>query len=296
MRWGTERQTIKALEARLQWFMNEADPDEFDSEEITAIVDLLQIMDPIERREGDFYVADKGLGRFWAFYVFRKMYQRPEKDEPAYPLGLRIEMRLRHIFRSNVVVNGAFIVALVVAMILGGTTVVFAQREGFFHKLNVGGHKDTVITSSTGIEFERDKYVTYENIEYVPVNYVKYVWAPIMIPSELELQVTELVDNQFYIRIKCNFINQEAKKYVYASKKTYKESIVENDQLYDGFSHYCNKTYNAIEVKYLVKENQDYTEYIALFEHESSSYSLCGNIDFKIIEKIVEENIAIDNF
>ena len=76
-----EKQMIRALERRLQWLMNEADEDEFDSSEVTAIVDLLQVMDPIEKRVGDFFVEPKANGRFWTFYAFRGRY---DNEKPPY--------------------------------------------------------------------------------------------------------------------------------------------------------------------------------------------------------------------
>ena len=291
MRWGTERQIIKALEARLQWFMNEADPDEFDSEEITAIVDLLQIMDPIERREGDFYVADKGLGRFWAFYVFRKMYQRPEKDEPAYPLGLRIEMRLRHIFRSNVVVNGAFIVALVVAMILGGTAVVYAQREGIFNVIVDNQDKVVVLTAPSTSNDQR----FYENMESVPIKYVSCLWTPTDIPEDLALDVIRITEEAIAIEAKCEFKSKDTKQFITVTKNNFKEAIVLTDQLYDGFSFYRKETYDSIEVEYLMKENDDYTEYIALFENKNSTYVFSSNLEFDDIKNIIQKNIIDKN-
>ena len=217
MRWGTEKQIIKALEARLQWFMNEAAPEEFDSEEITAIVDLLEIMDPIERREGEFYRADKAHARYWTFYASR---QSAEEDEPSYPLSIRIEMKLRHLFRSSAFVNASFIAALVVAMILGGTTVVYGQRNGFFSTIESG--KNMTITSPDGVNSDTVFRQEYESMEQVPIQYLNYVWAPNSDMQLMELQGIVLVCDSKFVKVECFFEKEGSDLFVSYIKKSYK--------------------------------------------------------------------------
>ena len=172
MRWGTEEQTIRALQTRLQWLMHEADAEEFDGDEVTAIVDLLQIMDPVERKEGEFYTAEKANSRFWTFYAFR---QKSEQSELPYPIWMKMQMRLRHIFRSAAFVNGSFILALVVAMILGGTAVVYGQKTGFFSTIETD--KVATITSPDGINTDTVFHQEYKTMEQVPIQYLSYMYV-----------------------------------------------------------------------------------------------------------------------
>ena len=287
MRWGTEKQIIRALEARLQWFMNEADPDEFDSQEITAIVDLLQIMDPIERREGEFYATDKAHARYWTFYAFR---QRPDEDEIPYPLSMRIEMRLRHIFRSSAFVNASFIVALVVAMILGGTTVVYGQRNGFFSTIE--SEKKMTITSPDGVNKDTVIRQEYETMEQVPIQYLNYIWAPNSDMQFIELQGIVLVCDSKFVKVECFFEKKGSDLFVSYTKKSYQDTVTTIDQLFDSYDLYAKEIIEDIEVGFYEKENEDYTEYIVAFNYGNSRYYMYSNLDIDTIKEIIYNSIA----
>ena len=287
MRWGTEKQIIKALEARLQWFMNEAAPEEFDSEEITAIVDLLEIMDPIERREGEFYKADKAHARYWTFYASR---QSAEEDEPSYPLSIRIEMKLHHLFRSSAFVNASFIAALVVAMILGGTTVVYGQRNGFFSTIESG--KNMTITSPDGVNSDTVFRQEYESMEQVPIQYLNYVWAPNSDMQLMELQRIELVCDSKFVKVECFFEKEGSDLFVSYIKKSYQDTITTIDQLFDSYDLYGKEIIEGIEVGFYEKANEDYAEYIVAFNYEKSRYYVYSNLDIDTIKEIVYDSIA----
>lgn len=65
-----DKQLIKELKDRLQWYTFEATEEEFDVKEVEAIVNLLKVLEPIE--EPEYFNADKGLERFWKFYQDRQ--------------------------------------------------------------------------------------------------------------------------------------------------------------------------------------------------------------------------------
>ena len=286
MKWGTERQIIRGLEARLQWFMNEADADEFDSQEVTAIVDLLQIMDPIERREGEFYKTDKAHARFWTFYVFRNS---SDEDEPAYPLGMRIEMRLRHFFRSSVVVNGAFILSLVVAMILGGTAVVFAHREGIVQWIKNDESGSIFYTSPTisANYYIQNNYATFDEI---PVNYLHLFWIPDGIPEEFEVDGISLCDCPDFLLTECRF--KDDKLFFKVSRKECNNQIVlGNNSVFDGFEMLNPETIEGIEVNIYKKVNSDYTEYIVCFYIDNVTFFINSNVEIENIKEIISNNI-----
>ena len=285
MKWGTERQIIRGLEARLQWFMNEADADEFDSQEVTAIVDLLQIMDPIERREGEFYKTDKAHARFWTFYVFRNS---SDEDEPAYPLGMRIEMRLRHFFRSSVVVNGAFILSLVVAMILGGTAVVFAHREGIVQWIKNDESGSISYTSPT---ISPNYYIenNYATFEEIPANYLHLFWIPIGIPEEFELDGISLYDCSNFIFTECQFKYNEL--FFKISRKEYNNAVVFGKNLsHDGFEKLDSENLGEIGADIYRKVNDDYTEHIVCIYVDHVVYTINSNVEIEIIKELIVNN------
>ena len=286
MRWGTDRQIIRALESRLRWFMNEADQDEFDSKEVTAIVDLLEAMDPVEKREGDFYTASKAQDRFWTFYAFR---ERPEEDEMPYPLAMRIQMRLRHFFRSSIVVNGAFIVALVVAMILGGTAVVYAQKEGLFQWVNKNENgNDSYTSPALTADYNVNYY--YTTFEEIPITYIHLFWVPNGIPEEFNVSEINLYDCSVFLRTECQFKNGES--FIKISRKEYNNTIaLKNNSALDEFKMLDSEKINGLDVDVYKKVNSDYTEYVVCFYIDNVVYTINSNIEIAEIKELIANNI-----
>lgn len=287
MRWGTEEQTIRALQTRLQWLMHEADAEEFDGDEVTAIVDLLQIMDPVERKEGEFYTAEKANSRFWTFYAFR---QKSEQSELPYPIWMKMQMRLRHIFRSAAFVNGSFILALVVAMILGGTAVVYGQKTGFFSTIETD--KVATITSPDGVNMNTVFYQEYETMEQVPMQYLSYIWAPNSYMQPMDLQKIQLMYDTKFVKVECFFKKKESDLFVICTKKSYKNAVTTIDKFFDSYSLYGEEVIKDIEVSFYEKVNEDYIEYIATFSSGNSLYYMYSNLNIDAIKEIVYNSIA----
>ena len=286
MRWGTEEQTIRALQTRLQWLMHEADAEEFDGDEVTAIVDLLQIMDPVERKEGEFYTAEKANSRFWTFYAFR---QKSEQSELPYPIWMKMQMRLRHIFRSAAFVNGSFILALVVAMILGGTAVVYGQKTGFFSTIETD--KVAIITSPDDININAVVKQKYETMEQVPIQYLSYIWAPNNDMQLMDLKQIELISNSKFVKVECLFKKEGSDFFARYTKKSYKDAVTTIDKFFDSYSFYMEEVIKDIEVSFYEKVNEDYTEYIATFISGNSLYYMYSNLDIDAIKEIVYNSI-----
>ena len=308
---------------KLDWYLYESDGN-YDVEEVRAIIETLKILDPKAPGE-EYYTVDKALDRFHKSYELRcEIYEEFEKlkagkisladypdpdfpeeneatveatvaeeDAPARIIVDKTGKNNRKKFRTTRVTKWVTAAALVVAVFLGGTIGAYAEKEGFFHKINAGEDKNSVITSPEGVESENTEHKFFENVDEVPIKYIGCMWTPINVPQELKLDVIELVENNHKIKMVCEFSNEE--HFLHTTKTGYKDVIIVNDQLYDGFDSYRDVVYDLIEVQYLVKENKDYKEYIALFEYENSIYSLHSNYSYETIELIIEESIVNNN-
>ena len=195
----SDRQIIRALEKRLQWYMNEATHEEFNSKEVTAIVDLLQEMDPIEKRESDFFTAPKANGRFWAFYVFKRNYD----DKPPYDnMFFRVLLKLRRFIYGNAFARISFVAMLLVAIMFGGTLAVFAHREGYFHWVSEGENEKLAITAPNQYT-DSTEQLFYKSLDDVPIKYLKYVWIPKDVPAEWELKDIHIYNDSKAVTVEC---------------------------------------------------------------------------------------------
>lgn len=75
------QELVKSLKDRLKWFTFEAGDEEFDSEEVTAIVNLLNVLDPME--DSEYFSAEKALERFWKYYEQREYVESVLINKPA---------------------------------------------------------------------------------------------------------------------------------------------------------------------------------------------------------------------
>lgn len=282
-----EKQMIRALERRLQWLMNEADEDEFDSSEVTAIVDLLQVMDPIEKRVGDFFVEPKANGRFWTFYAFRGRY---DNEKPPYDNFLnRFKLRVKRIVNGVAFARVSFAVMLLVAIVFGGTLVVFAQKEGYFHWLNDDENIVAAITTSNQ-DTDSTEQLYYKSVDDVPIKYLKYVWIPNYLPADYELKDIRIYNDSKSVTAEC-LLRADEIKFIKFMRKDFGDIPTVTSQTYDSFEHIDTQTVCNVEATYLKKVNDDYTEYMVSFSIENAIYFVHSNEEMKDIIPIVNNCI-----
>ena len=291
-----EKQVIEYLQSRLNWCVYGSD-SEYNEDEAKAISDLLQIMDPIEM-ENDFFGSDNAESRFWEYYEQKTVKGKTAGAKGAMSFEDRLaakqaEEQLKASRKWRPFVKYSTVAALAVALFLGGTVGAYAQKQGIFHKLDAGADKNSAITAADGIGVQY--YTTYDSVTEVPLKYVSCLWTPINIPKEVELRNIELLEDEGLIKTKCEFISSDGKQFWNTTKISFKDTVVVTDQLYDGFDFCCEISYDSIDVQYLIKENEDYTEYIALFDYKNIFYSISSNFDFETIESVLEENILNKN-
>ena len=278
MRFGramSEKQMIRALEKRLQWLMNEADEDEFDSKEATAIVDLLEAMDPLEKREGEFFTPQKANDRFWTFYVFR---DRNNDEKPPYDnFATRAKLKLKRFIYGNVFARVSFVAMVLVAIVFGGTLVVFAQKEGFFH-WSIEEENDIVAITVPNREINSTEQLYCESLDDVPIKYLKYVWIPKELPTDCELKDIRIYNDSKAVTVEC-LLTLDETKFIKFRKKDFGDISTVTSQTYDGFEQVDTHTVCDVDVTYLKKINDDYTEYMASFSIENVIYFVHSNED-----------------
>lgn len=291
MRFGramSEKQMIRALEKRLQWLMNEADEDEFDSKEATAIVDLLEAMDPLEKREGEFFTPQKANDRFWTFYVFR---DRNDDEKPPYDnFATRAKLKLKRFIYGNAFARVSFVAMLLVAIVFGGTLVVFAQKEGFFH-WSIEEENDIVaITVPTHQNLDNADRFYFDSLDDVPIKYLKYVWVPNKLFADYELKTVYIYNDSTTITVESLFRLDET-KFIKFIKKDFGGVPTITSQTYDSFDHVDTQTICDVEVTYLKKTNDDYNEYMVSFCIENAIYFVHSNEGINDITSLVSSCI-----
>lgn len=272
---------------KLDWYLNEATVEEYDEEEVLAIKSILDIIES-EKLDENYYNPEQGWERFKATLDMRMKIQDEMKKTRD-----KMANRKRFAFKTNGLRKVAMAASLVLTLVVGGTVGAYAHKEGIFS--NFKDNKEE-LHAAVNPSVDSVKYLqTFENFEKFPMQYLPYVWAPTGIPGEVKLKMIELVQEEAAVSIRCEYFNQETKQFVNATKKTFVDKAAITNRIYDGFEAYKDEKYNSIEVRYLQRINEDYTEYIVLFVNKNSIYVINSNCGFETIENIISKNIIDGN-
>mgnify|MGYP006960470247 CR=1 FL=1 len=181
---------IQELTKRLDWYMMEASDDEFDAEQVQALMKLLDSLKS-EKDKTEELPVEESVSDFWKYCEEREeeekvllsaeesaesdgTYNGEEKEEHK-------ESKLRRVFRCfhrhRLVAVAAVVLAVI---ILGGSWQVVAnagKNGGFFWWMDKSEEGTTMITSPEGNsgDSENFKVERYYSVEDVPEEYRRYV-------------------------------------------------------------------------------------------------------------------------
>ena len=185
----------------------------------------------------------------------------------------------------------AVAVMAVVAIGLGGTIGVYAEKEGFFHWRKNDEEKLNAVVSVVEHTTNAVEYLSYDKLEDVSIKYLSYLWVPNELPEEFRLQGIYINNNSMRVKTEMTYLLNEAKFLVFI-RNEYLNVITYTDRIFDGFQELETKTYsNGFVVKFLKKENDDYTEYMAQFDSSGSLYCVNSNLPYDDFCRVVDMNI-----
>lgn len=272
---------------KLEWYTYKANEDEYDEEEVRAIMSILEIMESEELDES-YYNADKSLERFKDTLNIRlRIQEEIQKTED------RLATKKRFTFSTRGLYRVAIAASLVAMLAIGGTVGSYAQKKADFNNFKNSQEELQAMINPPGTSVNYT--MTYKDFKKFPIQYLPYVWTPTGIPDDVKLNTISLFQDRVTVRIICEYINQETKQFVNATKKTFVDKVATTNRTYDGFEVYKDEKYGSIEVRYFQKINEDYTEYIAQFVEKNSIYVINSNWDFETVEHIISQNIMDGN-
>ena len=175
---------------------------------------------------------------------------------------------------------------LLVAIVFGGTLVVFAQKEGYFHLLNEDEKEVLAISDPTHKDLDNTDRLYFESLDDVPIKYLKYVWMPNDLAVEYELRTIYIYNDSSTITVESLFKADDT-RFIKFRRKEFGDISTLTSQSYDSFEHMDTQTVCDVEVTYFEKANDDYTEYMISFCIENAIYFVHSNEDIKVITFIV---------
>ncbi len=302
---GTEKeQMILDLRRRLDWYANEAAPEEYNEAEVAAIQELLGILCP-EMAEKE--KTEKSLSGFWKTYGIRKSVrlekyklrsgevsladypEDAESEENGENAGTK--KKTYRFFRRTGMYKGVVAAALVVALFIGGTAGAYAQKSGVFYwlKKDKSGTEMLVAPENMNDSMNFGVNMRYNTVEEIPEEYRGYTWKPEVIPEGLEFAHYEVVKSKQWDRLLCLYRNVREEVRLEILSKIFKQDAEYYLQRNDLYKFLCSKEYNGVTLEFFKKVSEGESEYMACFYYNHVQYIVQGNLDLTEIEKLAYE-------
>lgn len=305
-----KQKVIKDLRARLNWFLYEAKDEEYNEEEIRALIELIKVMDPVKIDE-DYFETEKALERFWKTYDLRnEIYEEFEKlqagkvsladypdDEEDSITNSAVEPEKKNVskkicrFTSHKgIARLVSAAALVVAVFLGGTVGVYAEKEGFFHWTKKDEKKSAAVISSE-LSGADTKIAKYDSFEALPEEYQEVIWKPSALPENMKVSTIEVLIYRVMTDIESTYIDTQTDEFVRVSQEIFMGDVTMHDTQYDSFEYVLSENYDSVEVRYLRVENESETECMAIFCLGNQQYAIKSNLKLDVVRSILSESI-----
>lgn len=290
---------IASVEERLRWFLEEATDEEFDAEEVDALVSLLNKLKPLESVE--IQSDEEALAKFHEYAKLRDAEESTDSDvwereavrKGAIPKKQKRHNRLRHFVKNHKIVSAAAAIILVILVAGGSMGAVNANKgNGFFYWLQKDDEGMTMLTSPESMDGEMlvEGTQDYFFAEEVPEEYQTYVVNKEKIPQlkDYELVYITVTPANTCCRIlQCFKSESEGRVYIGAM-------IYEDDMRLERESHLSESVQaidndKGIEEGILLRENVSGVKEGRIFFYSGNiKYFVDGDMDIEILIQIAE--------
>ena len=318
---------IEDLQERLNWYLNEASEDEYNEEEVRAIKNLLEVMDPEKPEELDesYYNADMAFERFKATLDIRMRIQDemrrflagevtladyPDDDDEMVDddteddstgsdcdsledlkgkKSAQKKTQTRTFFLSKGMHRGIMAATLVLALLVGGTVGAYAEKNGFFHWVKKEEDRMSIITSPDGMSDSTESSKHYASLDEVPEEYRGYIWVPDHLQQGMEFVHYDIMKYKDWDRVLSYYYDKEQKIRLEFISRIFVPGIEYHTQKYDLYNFLYSKDYNGTTLEFFEKKSDDETEYAVCFLHNNVQYIVQGELAMEIIEALADE-------
>lgn len=304
----SKSELIKELKERLDWLTYSASDEEFDENEVVSVVNLLEVLDPIENPE--FFSVERGKERFRKYYE-QKQYEEEylrkhlhdEKDNSK-ATGRKGGIRRRKMFTGTIAAAAA-----VMVFAIGAGSVLADPDTGFLHLLNRRENIDSFIKTpednSTNGGVVDVKY--FYSVDEMPDDYLTYFWQPAELPDGMTLQHIAVTSLNEYTNVASQYTKEGTNLYLKIIVCIFNSDVGYKYNFTGEFSPIDKEGMELdIPLKESIKEmgldifskvSEDEAEYLINFHREFNQYFIQGNLDLTTMIDLADEYVmSISNF
>ena len=307
---------IQELTRRLDWYMMEASDEEFDAEQVQALMKLLDSLKSEEEEKIEEELpVEEAVSNFWKYREEREEEEKllfgaeesresdptvcvEEKEEPK---ESKFHKVLWYFHRHRIVVVTA---AVLVVIMLGGSlqAVVNAEKHGgFFWWMDKNEEGTTMITSPEGSNVDSVNFTIekYYNVEDVPEKYRKYVEEifELQTVSEYEFNYIQVRDDMHDETV--NVVMKNNDDIIKFEIRIYLQQILRVREKYPGYVFEREFEDGGISFEIFSKEEQPGEKtYLMYFYYGEEKYVVMGKVSESTLQDIVIEykNIVLNYY
>ncbi len=298
---------IQELTRRLDWYMMEASDEEFDAEQVQALMKLLDSLKSEEEEKIEEELpVEEAVSNFWKYREEREEEEKllfgteeskesnptvcvEEKEEPK---ESKFHKVLWYFHRHRIVVVTA---AVLVVIMLGGSlqAVVNAEKHGgFFWWMDKNEEGTTMITSPEGDkdDFANATVESYYSIAEVPERYSEYIEQVCKIQqlSEYEFNYSQIAEGNHKERI--HILMKGDKDNIQFEIVMYPQEILRVREKYPGYIFKREFEDGGILFDVLSKEEtSESNTFLMYFYYGKEKYIIMGDIGEEELQKIAIE-------
>ena len=308
---------IQELTRRLDWYMMEASDEEFDAEQVQALMKLLDSLKSEEEEKIEEELpVEEAVSNFWKYREEREEEEKllfgaeesresdptvcvEEKEEPK---ESKFHKVLWYFHRHRIVVVTA---AVLVVIMLGGSlqAVVNAEKHGgFFWWMDKNEEGTTMITSPEGAEDEdlaNASVESYYSIAEVPEKYREYIEQVCQIQSlsEYEFNYSKIAEGNHKKRV--HILMKGDKDNLEFEIIIYPQEILRVREIYPGYT-FKNEFEDGEILFDVLSKNEELGEekYLMYFYYGKEKYIVIGGKDEKKMQDIAVEykNVVLEYY
>lgn len=290
---------IQELTSRLDWYMMEASDEEFDAEQVQALMKLLDSLKSEEEKIEELPV-EEAAEDFWKYCEEREAEERllrgaeeSETSDHAFDGKEKEERKeskfrglLRFFHRHRLV---AVTAAVLVVIVLGGSWQAVANAEkhgGFFWWMDKSEEGTTMITSPE----DTDNYLVemYYDLENVPEEYQPFVVQPFNIEgiSKDDFNYAKIFESKHSDTV-CVFLKND-NSIMEFQIKIYPQEILRVREQYPGYAF--EKEFEEENILFDVFSKEELwgeKTYLMYFYYGKEKYIVIGRMDEEALQDIV---------
>lgn len=298
---------IQELTNRLDWYMMEASDEEFDAEQVQALMKLLDSLKSEEENEMEEELpVEEAVSDFWKYCEEReeeekRLYGTEEnekgdetlhQEEKAEHKESIFRRALWYFHRHRMVAVAA---AVLVIIVLGGSWQAVANAEkhgGFFWWMDKSEEGTTMITAPEGVEddFANDTVDRYYNIADVPDEFRIYIEQICEIQSipEYEFDYSRIITSK--LKDKVYVVMKGDKDIIQFEVIIYPRKMLRARETY--LDYFFENEFEDGEVSFDIlskKETTGDSAYLICFYFGKNQYIITGSRDQSILKDIAIE-------